>query len=418
MTCVQCPNGTANLWKYLIAAFLPLTVFYFTVLLFKINANSSNLHGFVFYSQIISVPIGTRIVLISLRQRPMLQTVMRIVAAFYGVWNLDFFRSLDLHICLGTDTLLTLALDIVVGVYPFLLMVLTYLLIELHDRNFRPLVIMWKPFGLLFSKLHNIKTSLIDSFATFILLANYKLLSISFDLLIPVRVYHLNSSEAHFTTLNLFYDATLPYFGQRHLPYAILAIAVLVVFTLIPTLLVILYPLCGFQKFLNLFPVRWYILHTFMDSFQGCYKNGTEPGTRDCRWFASIYFLSRLVLMCIYASTFNFAYFSFAAVMLSLMSLMFKVVQPYKRSMSIYTDINVSLILLLALWYISIIGILKSDETSSQVLMLYALIAVISGTLPLLYITYIILHWFYSHRTLHMLIARLFAWRNGYEILE
>lgn len=95
------------------------------------------------------------------------------------------------------------------------------------------------------------------------------------------------------------------------------------------------------------------------------------------------------------------------------MGLVFKVVQPYKRNMSIYTDINASFMLLLALWYISIIGMLESDETSSQMLILYAIIAVISGTLPLLYIA---LHWIY--KTFHMEIIRLFSWKNGYEILE
>ncbi len=58
----------------------------------------------------------------------------------YGFWNLDFFRSLDLSICLATDTLATLALDIAVGVYPLLLMILSYVMIHLYDKNCLPLV--------------------------------------------------------------------------------------------------------------------------------------------------------------------------------------------------------------------------------------------------------------------------------------
>ena len=27
-----------------------------------------------------------------------------------------------------------------------------------------------------------------------------------------------------------------------------------------------------------------------LDSFQGCYKDGTEPGTFDCRWFQLLYY--------------------------------------------------------------------------------------------------------------------------------
>lgn len=46
----------------------------------------------------------------------------------------------------------------------------------------------------------------------------------------------------------------IPHFGSAHLPYAILAIAVLVM------LVLLLYPFRCFQKLLNALPVRWHIL--------------------------------------------------------------------------------------------------------------------------------------------------------------
>ena len=51
VNCVQCPNGWSNLWKFAMVAFLPLTVFYFIILLFRVNATSSQLHGFIYYCQ-------------------------------------------------------------------------------------------------------------------------------------------------------------------------------------------------------------------------------------------------------------------------------------------------------------------------------------------------------------------------------
>ncbi len=56
----------------------------------------------------------------------------------FGILN--FFRSFDLGICLGTGTLATLALDLALGVYPLLLMILSYIMIRLYDRNFLPLM--------------------------------------------------------------------------------------------------------------------------------------------------------------------------------------------------------------------------------------------------------------------------------------
>ena len=138
---------------------------------------------------------------------------------------------------------------------------------------------MWRPFLFLFSLLKsnwNTRTSLIDSYATFFLLSYGKFLSVSFDLLVPTKVYHLHGPDYN-STLGLFYSADAIFLGKEHLPYGILAIAVLCVFVILPNVLFALYPFKLFQKFLNLFPVRWYVLHTFMDSFYGCYKDGTQP---------------------------------------------------------------------------------------------------------------------------------------------
>ena len=115
-------------------------------------------------------------------------------------------------------------------------------------------------------------------------------------------MYQLNSSGHLSYTWRVFNDATMPYFGHQHLPYAILAIVVLVLFGLFPTVLLAVYPFRWFQKLLNLFPIRWYMLHT---SFQGAYTDGTEPGTHDCRWFASLGFIARYLMMLIGVSTFN-----------------------------------------------------------------------------------------------------------------
>ena len=56
LSCVRCPDGHKNWWKFVLAGFLPLTFFYFFVIFFSINATSSRLHGVVWFSQIISAP--------------------------------------------------------------------------------------------------------------------------------------------------------------------------------------------------------------------------------------------------------------------------------------------------------------------------------------------------------------------------
>ena len=183
-------------------------------------------------------------------------------------------------------TLQTLALDYAIAVYSLFL---TYFLVELHDNNFRILVWLWKPFHACFVRFRkewNIRSSIINAFATFLLLSYVKFLFVSFELLIPVRVFNIHGKPM--STLYLYFDGTVEYFGQEHLPFAILAVVVLVVFSIFPLLILILYPCQCFQRFLNYYHLQCQVLHTLMDALQGSYKDGSN-GTRDCRWFAALY---------------------------------------------------------------------------------------------------------------------------------
>ena len=110
-------------------------------------------------------------------------------------------------------------------------------------------------------------------------LSNIKILSTSSDILYPTQVFQLYPNHYN-STLRLLYSPDVAYFGEEHLPYAILAIFMLCVFVLLPVTVLFLYPFQFFRKFLNTFPCRCYILHTVINSFQCCYKDGTEPGTR------------------------------------------------------------------------------------------------------------------------------------------
>ena len=422
MNCVECPHGKANWWKYLLVAYFPLTIFYFFVLFFKINVTSSHFHGFVHYSQAITLPALSRILLMTSRNIPRINRSMRFVAPFYGVWNLDFLRTIkDFSTCLQVDILGTICLDLAIGIYPLLLMVLTYILIHAYDKKYRVLIVIWKPFhralGLL-DKTWTMKTSLIDAFATFFLLSNIKFLSVSADLLAPVKVYELDSTGHLSYSWKLYLDASIPYFGEKHLPYAILAFLVLTTFVLLPIVLLLVYPHHLFQKFLNLFPFRWYVLHTFMDAFQGCYKDGTQPGTRDCRWFAAAFIITRVLVLQLGIFTPNVVFFPFAAMAMVLLSLLIVIIQPFKHNLEYHSTVNAIFTLLLALLFTTYLGNEIADEHSPTLSMLYLGIAVLIAIAPLVYISVIVLNWLHKHRMFGIALVKGFtAWRRGYSTL-
>ena len=417
LKCVECPDGTKNWWKYIFAAYVPLTFFYLIVLFFKINANSSHLHGYVFYSQVMTIPALCRVI-----QRAVAGNLLlfRVVLTLYGFWNLDFFRTfLSETICLQTNTLQTLVLDYGIAVYPLVLMIISYIMIELHDRNFRIVVCIWRPFRFIFTFFRrnwDSRTSVIDAYATFFLLAYVKFLSVSFDLLIPTRLYELNSNK---TTFVLYYDGSIEYFGKEHLPYAVLALTVLQIFIFLPTAVLFLYPFRWFQKFLNCFPIRWHILHTFVDSFQGCYKDGTEPGTRDCRWFAALFLLIRIFGFLLFMGTRGSAFFVFSILGLLLLLLLLLAVQPFKKKVAHYTKIN-ALFLLFVIFQMSSLASYDIARIKEEWLITWFIVLCgIFGVIPLLYISCIGIHWLVSRRKWSKeFIQRVRAWRQGYNWWE
>ena len=146
-----------------------------------------------------------------------------------------------------------------------------------------------------FRRKWNPKGSVINTFATFLLLSYSKLLTVSYELLDASTLYNITGKT--FGPAVLYYDASIEYFSREHLPFALPAICVLLVFVVFPLLLLLLYPMRSFQRCLGYCTrIRWQFLHTFADAFQGCYKNGTN-GTRDYRYFAGLYLLFRVVLL-------------------------------------------------------------------------------------------------------------------------
>lgn len=421
MNCVQCNNLHLSLFKFFSFVFLPLTVFYFVVLFFRISVTTS-LRGFLLFSQIGSFPAMARFLIHGSIARHGTQKAVRYLLMLHGIWNLDFFRSLRLDICLGLDTLPTLALDLAVGIYPLILMVISYLMINLYDRNFAPLVCMWRPFRVLFGLLQrnwHIRTSLVDSFSTFFLLSNIKFLSVSFDLLAPAIVYQVPLSDPfnYSASWRVYNDVGLQYFGPTHLPYAILSIMVLVLFVLLPVLLLILYPFAWFQRLLNKAPFRWHvILHTFVDSFQGCYKNGTEPGTRDFRWFASVYFILGFVLVIFGTLNLDDLYFTYSSIILVFVCILLVTLQPFKPEFSHYTITNLTFILFLSLWLVHLIGLVVTFLHMPTLFHYLLVTTVFVSSFPILYISTIILHWLFRRRKFGWeFVRRVSAWRRGYD---
>ncbi len=58
----------------------------------------------------------------------------------------------------------------------------------------------------------DIRTSVLNSFATFFLLSYVKVMSVTVDLLIPTKIYQLGSNKVLF---GLYCSPSVPYFGNH-----------------------------------------------------------------------------------------------------------------------------------------------------------------------------------------------------------
>ena len=172
LSCVKCPDGYKNWWKFILVGFVPLTFFFIFIIFFSINVTSSHLHGVVWFSQTAAMPAFVRIVLFALNTygNSVQLKFARAFLVFYSFWNLDLFRSVLPDICLNVSTIQALVLDYLIALYPFVLILLSYFLIELYDRKCTIIVAAWKPFKQILTFYRtswDIRTSVIDSFATF-----------------------------------------------------------------------------------------------------------------------------------------------------------------------------------------------------------------------------------------------------------
>ena len=301
--CVKCFDKQYGWLVYITATLFPTTVFCFLVMIFQFHLTSAEMNCFVFLCQCITCvsTLSSQYVNVqTLTNLTVIEFLGLALTAFYGFWNLDFFRYFIPPFCISSDmsTLYIVALEYVVAIYPLVLIVVVYLCIELYDRGVRVVVCVWRPFHMCFARFKrkwNPKGSVINTFAAFLLLSYSKLLAVSYSLL--DANYLFNNRGERVGPVVLYHNASIQYFSREHLPFALLAICVLLVFVIFPLLLLLLYPMRSFQRCLGYCTrIRWQFLHTFADAFQGCYKNGTN-GTRDYRYFAGLYLLVRIVLL-------------------------------------------------------------------------------------------------------------------------
>ena len=357
-TCSNCTRFslTYGIPLYILIEIIPITLLYLFILIFRVNLTSSPMTGFILYSHSIMNTI-----IIDLNH-PVAEILFQtkyfrtILIALYGIWNLDFFKYILPLFCLSSHLKQThVALfGYISVVYPLCLITFTSLCVELHGRNVAPIVKLWRPFHKYFVRLQkewDVRSDIIDVFATFLLLSCSKLMYQSVLLIYCQAVMKANSESGGVSIAVVAgNDVTSPCGSVQHLVFAI-PVSFVLCLALFLILLLILHPFKWFRDhccFSRCRLLNCTSVNIFVEKFHSCYRNGLDGG-RDMRSFSGLYFILR-VLAPPYFITHRFlSEWTYETILFTSAAMLTALVQPYKK---MYMNVLDSLLLaLLAILY-------------------------------------------------------------------
>ena len=347
--CVHCKSDRQYYsWLlYILSEFVPITVLLIIVILFNVSVTSGPGNAFIFFAQVISSTFGAdgdgTFNYQSVTSAS--ETIQQVHNSLYDIWNLNFFDYLHgWQFCL-TENLTTLqlrALDYLTAVYPLLVLCVTLVIMGLYERENRVVVCVLKPLHRLLARFRrrwNFRRSIVHAIGTFLVLSFTKFAIISAYITYPAAVYDENN-----TIFNLvcYVYGDYNYFSKEYAPYLIISILIFFTVCVLMPLILLLYSLKPFYtclghlklNFLQPSPKFQYLLNVFYD----CYKDGTD-GTHDLRFFASLYFGLRVLMILIYpvAPTWASQYIM-QQILCTIGIFLFAALQPYKNGFYNFLD--------------------------------------------------------------------------------
>ena len=302
VACVQCwlptdaGGAVGRVVIFLLLEVVPLVLFCIFLLFTRLSITHGWLHSLVLYSQVLP-PL-----LMSIDYEHMYPPI----GVFYDIWQLNFLGSVKKYVCMFPNT--TNAFEVVAaeGSKPVVLLVtllLAILLIRQQECCFSCLRGAWgrvrRGIRHCNNTLVNPDNPTVDGFVTILIICYGKLIQVSFTILSLQDIYttDINSDEKKVLRMSRI-QGSERYWSISHVPYAIIAIAVVALSMTLPLLLFhnAVVPMCLRAVHLEKYFIGCQRIKPFLDSF---YK-GFKP---HFRMFAAIYLVYRVVIWCIFAVT-------------------------------------------------------------------------------------------------------------------
>ena len=391
--CIECNSSQLFHWLlYIAAAYVPLTMFVIVILVFRVSVVSPKLYGVVSLAQNLVSPLNIHVLLAAAKYDSAVNIIMQVVVTVLNIWNLNFFRTLWTGMCLHIPSLLAMGLDYLIAVYPMIVTIIAFVVLQLHDRGFKPVLYLWRPFHLFFARFRrewDLDTTLIDAFITFFILSTTKLLHVSVSFLLTTTVY---TADGKTVGLYLYEDINTKFFSLRHLPYGLLAIFIMILLIFLPICLLIFYQFTCCQRCLTVTKLKGHLLDKVMYSFNQYYRDGRD-GSMDCRWFAAFYIVTRLGLYANLFITMTTLTYNLLLVYSIICALVVVVAQPYKEEYEWHNAMDPVITLIPALFFAGMIGVNLSNKIDRRFVKFFFVYTGIVSLFPLVYICIVALWW-------------------------
>ena len=332
---------------YLFTKLLPATVLYILTMTFRINIVNGPLLGYICFCQVYIIFSREIVTVYNTAFFQLgdssLKKFLKLCHGLSAVWTLDFLEVTKLvrPFCLSSKLLDIdiMLLNFISVFYSVLLVVVSYILIELHARDYRVISYCWKPFHICLAKLRrnwSASDSIIHAFASLLLLSFTTMQYNAYSLLNSIEIYDLNTS-AIVKSHVLFSLPSMHSYSIRRICCTVVVFVLLLVFGGLPSLLLLLHPFQVFRARLRSCCSERVMLriNIFVETFQGPFKDGCS-GTRDFRVIPGIIACAILIMTLFsyipHSSYFlNYTILVFAA-MLTFLSVFFAYARPCKQS--------------------------------------------------------------------------------------
>ena len=282
--CVPC--SPVNILYYILLQYLPSTVVFLLVVIFRPSITSAPMANYILYCNL--TMLCYRYVLWAYVR---LDTIIgKATLTLSAIWSFDALLFISPPLCISEhmQEFYTPFLNFIATMYPFILLILTYGVMKLHKRNFKPVVVLWRAFARIFVQFYRAwdpRSSMIQAFASLFFLSYAKL-----TFLIWEGVMY--TTEMNNKGINVLYiDPNVPFLSWRHIMLIVFSLAVAVFVFLPPLLIQVVYPTSLYRKLSHWISPKWRPrIKTYTEAFQCCLKDG-KNGTRDYRSLSGWIFL-------------------------------------------------------------------------------------------------------------------------------